>query len=163
MARGLKLELEKEIKYVIWCNRDLFTWTVVDMPRIHPSVMSHKLALFKEAQSVAQKKRRIGEEKRKVMEEERKVVEEEVNKLREAGFVREVTYTMWLANMVMVKKANDKWCMCTDYRDLNNAKYSHPLPSIYALVDGASGHNMISFLDTYSEYNQIPMYAPDWE
>nr|KYP63499.1 Retrovirus-related Pol polyprotein from transposon 17.6 [Cajanus cajan] len=63
----------------------------------------------------------------------------------------------------MVKKANDKWRMCTDYTDLNKAcpKDDYPLPHIDALVDGAVGHHMLSFLDAYSGYNQIPMYPPD--
>lgn len=69
------------------------------MPGIHPSIASHKLSLFKNVRPVSQKKRRMGEEKRKA-------VNEEARKLREAGFIREVTYTNWLANMVMVKKAN---------------------------------------------------------
>lgn len=45
-------------------NIDLFAWTVANMLGIHPKVMSHKLALFKEVCSVTQKKRRLGEEKR---------------------------------------------------------------------------------------------------
>lgn len=55
--------------------------------------------------------------------------------------------------------------MCIDYTDLNKAcpKDSYPLPSIDTLVDGASGYKMLSFLDTYSGYNQIPIYAPDRE
>ncbi|XP_014522131.1 uncharacterized protein LOC106778662 [Vigna radiata var. radiata] len=158
MASDLEEEVEKQLRVILWRNRDLFAWTATDMLGIHPSVMSHKLALFKEARLVAQKKRRMGEEKRKA-------VEAEVNKLKEARFVREVTYTTWLANVVMVKKANDKWHMCTDYTDLNKAcpKDSHPLPSIDAQVDGAFGHKILSFLDAYSGYNQIPMYAPDRE
>lgn len=69
MARGLESEMEREIRSVLWRNKDLFAWTVADMSGIHPSVMSHKLALFK-AQPVAQKKRRIGEEKMRAVEEE---------------------------------------------------------------------------------------------
>ena len=30
----------------------------------------------------------------------------------EADFIREVYYPDWLANVVMVKKANEKWRMC---------------------------------------------------
>jgi hypothetical protein len=30
-----------------------------------------------------------------------------------------VTYPEWLANVVMVKKKNGKWWMCTDFTDLN--------------------------------------------
>jgi len=63
----------------------------------------------------------------------------------------------------MVKKANDKWRMCTDYIDLNGAcpKDAYPLPSIDRLVDGKSGFQVLSFLDTYSRYNQIRMHPPD--
>ncbi|XP_019414564.1 PREDICTED: uncharacterized protein LOC109326326 [Lupinus angustifolius] len=39
--------------------------------------------------------------------------------LLEAGFIREITYTTWLANVVLVKKPSGKWRMCVDYTDLN--------------------------------------------
>ena len=48
-------------------------------------------------------------------DELRKVVRGEINKLLKAQFIREVRYSTWLANIVMVRKANEKWCMCTDY------------------------------------------------
>ncbi|XP_014493154.1 uncharacterized protein LOC106755497 [Vigna radiata var. radiata] len=65
----------------------------------------------------------------------------------------------------MVKKPNGKWRMCTDFTDLNKAcpKDTYPLPSIDGLVDGVSGYEILSFLDAYSGYNQIPMYQPDRE
>jgi len=126
------------------------------MPGVHPDVMSHKLAIFRDARPVVQKKRKMGEERRRA-------VEEEVRKLEGAGFIKEIKYTTWLANVVMVKKTSGKWRMCTDFTDLNKAcpKDAYPLPSIDRLVDGASGHNLLSFLDAYSGYNQIPMYGPD--
>jgi len=96
-------------------------------------------------------------------EERRRAVEEEVRKLEGADFIKEIKYTTWLANVVMVKKTSGKWRMCTDFTDLNKAcpKDAYPLPNIDRLVDGASGHNFLSFLDAYSGYNQIPMYGPD--
>jgi len=80
--------------------------------------------------------------------------------LTRVGFIREVVYTTWLANVVMVKKSNGKWRMCVDYIDLNKAcqKDTYPLPSIDRLVDSTSGYGMLSFLDAYSGYNQILMY-----
>jgi len=36
-----------------------------------------------------------------------------------ASFIRRDHYTIWLANVVMVKKLNGKWQMCVDYTDLN--------------------------------------------
>ena len=48
----------------------------------------------------------------------------------------------WLANVVMVKKANDKWRICVDFTDLNKAcpKDSYPLPHFDQLVDSIAGH-----------------------
>jgi hypothetical protein len=63
----------------------------------------------------------------------------------------------------MVKKANEKWRMCTDYTDLNKAcpKDPFPLPCIDKLVDNSAGYKYLSFLDAYSDYNQIPMAPED--
>ena len=153
---ALKSEEEELLGAVILENKDLFAWSIADMPSVHPDVMSHKLAIFREARPVAQKKRKMGEELRRA-------VKEEVRNLEGAGFIREIKYTTWLANVVMVKKTSEKWWMCTNFTDLNKAfpKDAYPLPSIDRLVDGALGHNFLSFLDAYSGYNQIPMYGPD--
>jgi len=79
------------------------------------------------------------------------------------GHIREIQYPEWLANVVLVKKANGKWRMCVDFTDLNKAcpKDSYPLSSIDALVDSASGCKMLSFLDAFFGYNQIKMHPRD--
>nr|KYP55944.1 Transposon Ty3-I Gag-Pol polyprotein [Cajanus cajan] len=63
----------------------------------------------------------------------------------------------------MVRKSSGKWRMCTDFTDLNKAcpKDSYPLPNIDCLVDGASGYELLSFMDAYSGYNQIRMHPAD--
>ncbi|KAK2449974.1 hypothetical protein QL285_009117 [Trifolium repens] len=72
-------------------------------------------------------------------------------------------YPSWLANVVMVKKANGKWRMCVDFTDLNKAcpKDPYHLPNIDRLIDGASGYKILSFMDAYSGYNQIKMNLAD--
>lgn len=57
---------------------------------------------------------------------------EEVEKLLAIGFIQEIYYPKWLANVIMVTKSNGKWRMCVDFIDLNNAwpKDSFPLPRI---------------------------------
>jgi len=79
------------------------------------------------------------------------------------GYIREIQYPEWLANVVLVKKANRKWMMWVDFTDLNKAywKDSYLLPSIDTLVDSASGCRLISFLDAFSGYNQIRMHPRD--
>ena len=90
-------------------------------------------------------------------------MQEETKKLLSAGHIREIQYPEWLANVVLVKKANGRWRMCGDFTDLNKAcpKDSYPLPSIDALVDSASSCKMLSSLDAFSGYNQIKMHPRD--
>ena len=59
----------------------------------------------------------------------------------------------------MVKKKNEKWRVCIDFTDLNKAcpKDPFPLPQIDQMVDSASGHARLSFLDAFQGYHQIPM------
>ncbi|XP_019055457.1 PREDICTED: uncharacterized protein LOC109115687 [Nelumbo nucifera] len=65
----------------------------------------------------------------------------------------------------MVKKANGRWRICTDFTNLNKAcpKDSFPLPRIDQLVDAAIGHEVLSFMDAFSGYNQIRMHPDDQE
>ena len=65
----------------------------------------------------------------------------------------------------MVKKANGKWRMCVDFTDLNKAylKDSYPLPWIDTLVDSTARHQLLSFIDAFSGYNQIKMEEADQE
>ena len=81
------------------------------------------------------------------------------------GFIQEVYYPNWLANVVLVKKANGKWRMCVDFMDLNKAcpKDSFPLPMIDQLVDSTAGHKLLMFMDVFSGYNQIKMAEEDQE
>jgi hypothetical protein len=77
--------------------------------------------------------------------------------------IREVIYPKWLANTVMVKKANGKWRICIDFTDLNKAcpKDEFPLPRIDSLVDAAATSELMSLLDCYSGYHQIWMKKED--
>ena len=53
--------------------------------------------------------------------------------------------------------------MCVDYTDLNRAcpKDTFPLPNIDMLVDNSADYKILSFMDAYSGYNQIPMAMSD--
>jgi hypothetical protein len=42
-------------------------------------------------------------------EEKVEAAKAEVRRLLNVSFIREVTYPVWLANVVMVKKKNGKW------------------------------------------------------
>ena len=53
--------------------------------------------------------------------------------------------------------------MCIDFTDLNDAcpKDCYPLPRIDTLIDATAGHEMLSFKDGFSGYNQIKMDKDD--
>ena len=71
------------------------------MPGIDPDICCHKLALKKGVIPVAQKKRCMDSERAEA-------IEKQVKELLEAGFMREVRYSDWVSNVVIVKKANGK-------------------------------------------------------
>jgi len=156
IGTSLKSDDRMAISTTLMKNTDLFAWTAADMPGVDLKVITHQLSLYEEGRPIAQKKRKLGEERRKA-------ARDEADKLLQARFIRKAHYTTWLANVVMVRKANEKWRMCVDYTDLNKAcpKDSYPLPTIDRLVDEAAGHHILSFLDAYSGYNQIQMHPAD--
>ena len=55
--------------------------------------------------------------------------------------------------------------MCVDFTDLNKArpKDSYPLPRVDVLVDSTAQHQLLSFMDAFSGYNQIKMDETDQE
>jgi ribonuclease HI len=139
-------------------NLDVFAWTHDDMPGIDPATICHKLNVNPSILPIKQKRRVFAPDRNQA-------ISDEVEKLLTAGFIREVFYPDWLANVVMVKKANGKWRMCVDFTDLNKAcpKDSFPLPRIDQLVDSTAGHRLLTIMDAFSGYNQIMMDDADQE
>lgn len=91
---------------------DVFAWSHEDMLGIDPRVMVHRLNISPAWPPVYQKKRIFAPKRNEA-------IVEEVQKLLVAGFIKEIYHPDWLANVVMVKTANDKWRTCIDFTDLN--------------------------------------------
>ena len=128
------------------------------MPGIPTGIIQHKLNVNPTSKPV-QQRRRVFAPKRD------QAVRDEVTRLLSTGFIREVYYPDWLANVILVKKANGKWRMCVDFTNLNRAcpKDSFPLPRIDQLVDSIAGHKLLTFMDAFSGYNQIKKAEEDQE
>ena len=64
---------------------------------------------------------------------------------------------------MVVAKKNGKWRVCADYSDLNAfcPKDYFSLPRIDQIVDATAGHDLLSFMDAYLRYKQIPLHPPD--
>ncbi|KAL5572615.1 hypothetical protein UlMin_022212 [Ulmus minor] len=129
-------------------HRDVFAWSHEDMPGIDPSIIVHRLNIDPNFKPVKQKRRTFNAERYMA-------INTEVDKLLKAKFIEEANYLDWIANVVLVKKANGNWRVCVDFTDLNCAcpNDSFPLPKIDQLVDATTGHELLSFMDAYSGYN----------
>ena len=154
LTKGLRNSLTNFLRQ----NKDVFAWKQADMGGIDPIVITHRL-------NVSQSFKPVKQNRRSFATERQKAINEEVGKLLQAGAIREVEYPEWLANVVLVKKANDKWRPCIDFTDINRAcpKDSFPLPQIDLIVDATAGHELLSFMDAFSDYNQISMDPVDQE
>jgi hypothetical protein len=66
--------------------------------------------------------------------------------------------------MVLVKKKNGKLRVCIDYRALNkNIQKDHfPLPFVNTILDEVAGHELYTFMDGYSGYNQVSIALEDY-
>ena len=85
-----------------------------------------------------------------------------MDKLKEVEVIKEVYYPKWLANTIVVKKKNEKWRVCVDFTDLNEACPKDPflVPKIDQLIDATYRHPRMNFLDAFQGYHQIAL-APE--
>ena len=91
--------------------------------------------------------------------DEHAAMKKTVENLQEVGIVEPST-SEWASNVRMVKKKDNTWRMCVDYRDLNEKtiiKDPYPLPRIDAMLDNLSGSKMFSCLDLIWGYHQVPL------
>ncbi|XP_074324394.1 uncharacterized protein LOC141661310 [Apium graveolens] len=107
----------------------------------------------------------VQQKQRKFATERNKIINDEVERLIKADMIKEVDYPEWLANVVIVQKKNGKWRVCVDYTNLNKTcpKYPYPSPHIETMVDSTAGHELLTFLDVSSGFNQIQMEPSDCE
>ena len=97
----LQEDLKEEVVKFLRNNCNVFAWTAADMLGIDPLFMTHKLNVNPERKPIKQKKMNFDPERQEA-------INREVDKLLEAGFIEEIQFPEWLANPVMVKKANGK-------------------------------------------------------
>nr|XP_023895560.1 uncharacterized protein LOC112007449 [Quercus suber] len=81
-------------------NLDVFAWSHDNMPGISSEVIQHKLNVDPEKRLVKQRRRTFAPERDQA-------IADKVNKLLTAGFIREVYYPDWLANVVLIKMADE--------------------------------------------------------
>nr|GEV79273.1 reverse transcriptase domain-containing protein [Tanacetum cinerariifolium] len=145
-----------ELCSILKKNLDIFAWQPSDMTGVPRSVAEHRLNIREGYSPVRQKKK--GQAPKRA-----KAIQTEIQKLVEAGIMREVYYYEWLSNPFMVKKHDDSWRMCIDFTDLNKAcpQDCYPLSEIDWKVESLCGYPFKCFLDAYKGYHQIQLVEPD--
>ena len=114
-------------------------------------VMEHSIPLMEGTRPIRQPPRRLGLEKDKE-------VERQVADLVQRGMV-EPADGAWSSPVVLVRKKDQSWRLCVDYRRLNAAtrKDAYPLPRIDDSLDALAGSMYFSTLDLVSGYWQVPL------
>ena len=82
-------------------NVDVFAWNPYEVPDVDPEFIVHKLNVDPSFPLKKQKPRRASKE-------HVDAVNLEVQRLKEAGVIKEIFFLRWLANTVVVKKKNGK-------------------------------------------------------
>ena len=94
----------------------------------------------------------------------KEIIEQEVDKMLEKKVI-EPSDSPWSANVCLVRKKNQTWRFCVDYRKLNQItrRDAYPLPVIDQTLDTLSGSKWFNTLDMASGYWQICMDPKDKE
>ncbi|GJR73239.1 hypothetical protein Tco_0085604 [Tanacetum coccineum] len=107
-------EGRKELCSLLRRNLDIFAWKPTDMTGVLRHVAEHRLNVREGCPPDRQKKRSQAPERNKE-------IQDEVERRMESGIMKEVHYQSWLSNLEMVKKHEDSWRMCVDFKNLNKA------------------------------------------
>jgi hypothetical protein len=136
--------------------RDIFTWSYTEMPSLDPSIIEHHIDTWPDITPVRQKQRPLHPSKTAA-------IKAKIDKLCTVGFIYPSTYTSWVSNPLPVDKKQGCIRICTNFRDLNNAcpKDNFPMPFIDQIIDDYADHEALSFMDGFSDYNQIQIHPAD--
>jgi hypothetical protein len=92
---------KKKLLRFLFNNKDVFAWSANDLCGFNRDVIEHSLNVDP---AIRPRKHKL----RKMSDDKAEGARNEVKRLLSAEVIREVTYPEWLANTVMVKKANGK-------------------------------------------------------
>jgi hypothetical protein len=139
-------------------NKDVFAWSASDLKGVSRDIIQHSL-------DINPKMKPRKHRQRKMSKDRILAAKAKIQRLLDANVIREVKYSEWLANVVLVPKKNGKMGICIDFTDLNKAckKDLFLLPRIDTSIDKMTKYKHFSLLDCFSGYNQIWLNKEDEE
>ena len=146
----------EDIKELLLSYRDCFAWSYEELKGVSPEVVVHTIPLTEDVIPKAQRPYRTNPNMARI-------VQEELQKLLDAQFIYEIEHSEWVSPIVCVPKKNGKTRVCVDYKKLNayTVKDHFPLPFTESILERVAGHEMYSFLDGFSGYNQVQIHQDD--
>nr|GEW66515.1 reverse transcriptase domain-containing protein [Tanacetum cinerariifolium] len=172
----LSVEGKTALITVLKSNKQAIAWKLSDIKGIDLEFCSHKIPMEEDFKPAIQHQRRVNP---KIHD----VIKQEVLKLFDAGLIYPISNSPWVSPVHCVPKKggftvveNDEneliparlvtgWCVCIDYRKLNEAtrKDHFPLPFMDQMLERLARNQYYCFLDGFSGYFQIPIDPKDQE
>jgi hypothetical protein len=100
---GANLSREEETKLVetLAKNKYIFAWSASDLKGVNRDIIQHALDINPKMKPRKQRQRKMSKDR--IL-----AAKAEVQRLLDANVIREVKYSEWLANVVLVPKKNGK-------------------------------------------------------
>ena len=91
-------------------------------------------------------------------------IQRQVDDLLERNIIEE-SHSPWSSPIVLVRKKDNTFRFCVDYRKLNavTKRDSHPIPRQDDTLDALSSSSLFSVMDLSSGYWQVPLHPDDKE
>jgi hypothetical protein len=99
MCIGTEASQQEQVELLAFFdkNNDVFSWSTSNLVGVSRDIIEHQLKVNPSARPKKQKLH-------KMLQEKVEAAKAEVQRLLDAGFIREVAYPQWLANVVMARK-----------------------------------------------------------
>lgn len=128
----------------------MFAWSYDGLKAYREDLFQHEIPLRSNAKPFRQRQRPINPTLVPKMKEE-------LIKMRDAGIIKPIGHSIWVSNLVPIRKKNEDIRLCVDFRNLNISllKDNYALPNMEALLHKVTGNELLSMMDGFSGYNQV--------
>nr|GEX36463.1 reverse transcriptase domain-containing protein [Tanacetum cinerariifolium] len=148
ITKYLSMEEKTSLITVLKSHKRAIAWKLSDIKGTDAEFCTHKILMEEEFEPAVQHQRRVNPK-----------IHDDIK--QEGGF----TVVLNEENELIPTRLVTGWCVCIDYRKLNEAtrKDHFPLPFMDQMLERLAGNQYYCFLDGFSSYFQIPIDQKDHE